>query len=107
VALLAERSSVLADLDRCEEAVATARQGLALAERAGSPKAGAIRIYLAHVHYEAGHWDDALAEAEPAVGLPHTRMMHGMLHALLALIAGHRDDQETASAHLSVLAGEV
>lgn len=51
-------------------------------------------------YFEAGQWDDALAELDPAAGRlgPDTR---ARVHGLIALIAGHRDDRVTADEHLA------
>ncbi len=51
-------------------------------------------------YFEAGQWDDALAELEPAAGLPVSGDTPVRVHGLIALIAGHRDDRVTAEEHL-------
>jgi DNA-binding CsgD family transcriptional regulator len=52
-------------------------------------------------YFEAGQWDDALAELEPAAGLPVSGDTPVRIHGLIALIAGHRDDWVTAEEHLA------
>ncbi len=64
--LLANRVAALGLLDRHGEAVAAAGQALVVAERAGTSRLTVIRCTLAYQHFEAGQWEDALAELEPA-----------------------------------------
>ena len=52
-----------------------------------------------------GQWDDALAELDPAVGLPGPDYLPTMIHGLIALITAHRADWEAAENHLSGLPG--
>jgi DNA-binding CsgD family transcriptional regulator len=101
--LMMNRFGVLDGMDRRGEAIATAQQALALAERAGTPRLTNIRAKLAAVYYTAGRWDDALAQLETAITVPGT--VHSAFKSgLSALIAGHRDDQVTAEDHLTVVA---
>src|SRR5262249_27379518 len=78
------------------EAVATAQQALVLAERAGTPRLAEISYTLASHFFETGQWDDALAEMERVSALPGAHSLPLLLHGLIALIAGHRDDQAAA-----------
>jgi tetratricopeptide (TPR) repeat protein len=82
------------------EAIATARQALVLAERAGTPRLQQVRFGLGQLHFDAGEWDDALAEFEQASGIAGAPGPRLMLHGMWALIAGHRADRETAAGHL-------
>ena len=66
--LLANRVGALGLLDRHDEAIGAAGQALIVAERAGTSRLAVLRCTLAHQHFEAGQWDDALAELEPALG---------------------------------------
>ncbi len=98
--LLSNKAFHLSDQDLQVEAIAITRQALALAERAGTPRVQQVRYGLGHLHFDVGEWDDALAELEPAsagVGSANTRLG---IHGMLALIAGHRGDRETAARHL-------
>ncbi len=97
--LLTNKAFHLSDTDRQAEAIAMARQALALAERAGTPRVHVVRSTLGELHLEAGEWDDALAELDPAptVGTVNQRLR---IHGMWALIAGHRGDRETVARHL-------
>jgi DNA-binding CsgD family transcriptional regulator len=101
--MLFNRAATLEDMDRQSEAQAAARQALAVAEHAGTPRLGEIRCFLAHHYFEAGQWDDALAELEPAAGLPGPVHLPLVIHGLFALIAGSRDQRNTAQEHLSAV----
>jgi DNA-binding CsgD family transcriptional regulator len=104
VMLLANKAGPLAKLGHHREALATVQQALALAERTGVTRTGRIRVSLAFRQHSMGQWDDALAELEQVVGLPGPDNFHLEVHGLLALIAGHKDERETASGHLAALA---
>jgi DNA-binding CsgD family transcriptional regulator len=101
--MLANRVSSLADLDRRAEAIATAREALVIAERAGTPRLGTARFALADEYFTFGLWDDALAEIEPAVGLPGPDYLPLLVNGLIALIGAHREDWQMALDHLSAL----
>jgi DNA-binding CsgD family transcriptional regulator len=89
--LMSARVTSLAELDRPAAALAAARQALAFAELAGSPRPAVARVLLAHCRFEAGQWDDALAELEQAAGsaVPAALPLAG--RGLAALIAAYRD----------------
>ncbi len=57
-------------------------------------------------YFEAGQWDDALAELEPAARRYGPGDSPVRVHGLIALIAGHRDDRVTADEHLAAAQGE-
>ena len=99
--MLANRVSVLGELDRRAEAIGTAREALVFAEQAGTPRLATIRFALADLYYVFGQWDEALAEVDPAVGLPGPFYLPLLVHGLIALIAAHRQDWQTADDHLS------
>jgi DNA-binding CsgD family transcriptional regulator len=101
--MLANRTSVLGEFDRRAEAIETAREALVLAEQVGTPRLVAARFALANQYFSFGQWDDALAEIEPAVGLPGPVYQPLLVNGLIALIAAHREDWETAEDHLSGL----
>jgi DNA-binding CsgD family transcriptional regulator len=101
--LLSNKVFALGILDRQGEALGTARQALVLAEQAGTPRLGMIRVALAALDFEAGRWDDALAELEPAFGLPSPAHNRIQLHGIAALIAGHRDDGDAAAEQLAAV----
>jgi DNA-binding CsgD family transcriptional regulator len=104
--LLTNKASYLANQDRQADAIATARQALALAEQAGTPRVLAVRSTLGDLHFESGEWDDALAELEQApVGIGPVNMRL-WIHATIALIAAHRADWETAIGHLRAVDDE-
>ncbi|HEY6494541.1 MAG TPA: AAA family ATPase, partial [Trebonia sp.] len=101
--LLANRVAALGLLDRPEEAIDAAAQALVVAERAGTPRVTVIRCTLGHQHFEAGRWDDALAELEPAAGSGLGAGGSSLAHGLIALISGYRDDGDAAEEHLAAI----
>ena len=100
--LLANRVAALGLLDRHGEAVGAAGQALVIAERAGTSRLPVLRCALAYQQFEAGQWDDALAELEPAAG-PGAGAGSSLAHGLIALIAGYRDDGDVAEEHLAAV----
>jgi tetratricopeptide (TPR) repeat protein len=101
--MLANEIDALGELDRRAEAIDTAREALVLAEQAGTPRLATTRSALAYQYFSSGQWDDALAEIEPAVGLPGAHYMPMLVEGLIALIMAHRADWDTAEAYLSGL----
>ncbi len=99
--MLAHQVSVLGELDRRAEAIKAAREALVLADQVGTPRLATTRYALAEQCFLFGHWDDALTEIDPAVGLPGPNYLPIMIHGLIALIAAHRADAERAEEHLS------
>jgi len=102
--LLAQRTNVLADLDRPEEALLSGKQAVVLADPVGAQRVFWTRTMLAINYYTGGLWDDALAEVEPALG-EYSGYIAIYARALAALIAGHRGDRATAAEHLSMVPG--
>jgi DNA-binding CsgD family transcriptional regulator len=100
--LLANRVAALGLLDRQDEALGAARQALVVAERAGTSRLTVLRCTLAYRHFEAGQWDDALAELEPAVG-QDLGVGSSLAHGLIALIAGYRDHGNAAEKNLDAV----
>jgi len=88
------------------QADAEARQLLALAEQAGTARISMVRVTVAEYLFEAGRWDDALAELdalfEPGADVLGTAAFGG--RGVAALIAGHRDDRAGVAAHLRAAA---
>jgi hypothetical protein len=99
--MLANRAAEFREFDRQDEAMQTAREALLLAEEAGTPRVATARFSLADQFFCIGQWDDALAELEPAVGLPGPDYLPMLVHGLIAAIAAHRQDWQTAEDHLS------
>jgi DNA-binding CsgD family transcriptional regulator len=100
VALLGDKSSELARMGQQAEAIDAAQQALGLAEQTGTPLLGVVRIVLGRLYYEAGRWDDALAELGPANAHPADSATH-LVDAVLALISAHRDDWDEAGKRLA------
>jgi len=99
--------AMLSSLDRLAEADAAARETVDAAERfAAPPRLAAIRSAAAEHWYQVGRWDDAQAELETIADdtLPIVWFYRLLLHGIGALIAGHRDDQAVAAAHLHATA---
>jgi DNA-binding CsgD family transcriptional regulator len=101
--LLADRVAALGLLDRHGEAIGAAGQALVAAERAGTTRLAVIRCTLAHQYFEAGQWDDALAELEPAATDSGLVAGSSLAHGLIALIAAYRDDGVVAERHLGAV----
>jgi DNA-binding CsgD family transcriptional regulator len=104
--LLTNKAGYLSNQDRQAEAIAVARQALALAERTGTPRVHVVRSMLGDLHFETGEWDDALAELEqpPAEHGPVNIRLE--IHGTIALIAGHRGHWDTAARHLRIVDDE-
>jgi DNA-binding CsgD family transcriptional regulator/tetratricopeptide (TPR) repeat protein len=101
--LQANRTNVLDDLDRRDEALAAGREAVVLGERIGAPRVLWARTMLAIAYYTSGLWGDALTEIEPALDSENSGYIGVYAHALAALIAGRRGDREDAARHLSVV----
>jgi DNA-binding CsgD family transcriptional regulator len=101
--VLGNKSGGLQDLDRFDEALASSREELMLAESAVTPRLPGARYRLADQYFTVGLWDDALAELEPAIGLPADDFQLVLVNGLRALIAVHQDDRPTADALLTEL----
>ncbi len=102
VLLLFNRATALWNLGRQPEAVPVIGQALTLAERAGTPSVLAtLRVVSAECCLLYGRWDEAMVELEAAAtDLPPDNPSRMNLRGLIALIAGHRDDQTTMRTHL-------
>ncbi len=99
--LLTNKAFHLSATDQHADAITTARQALALAERAGTPQVHVIRSLLGQLHFETGEWEDALAEIEPFAAAPAGSAHYWLMtYGTGALIAGHRGDGETAAMYL-------
>jgi DNA-binding CsgD family transcriptional regulator len=98
--VLANKAGGLQELDRFDEALAASREAVVLAERAVPTRLAGARYGLANQYFLAGQWDDALAELEPAIGIPGHDFQPLLVNGLRALIAVHRDDRPTAVALL-------
>lgn len=90
----------LLDADELEEAGRTLEEARSRAEELGAvwgvPLASAV---LALQRYEAGLWDDAVAEAETSLLVAdevQTSIWNPTAHAVLALVALHRDELAAA-----------
>jgi DNA-binding CsgD family transcriptional regulator len=91
--LLLNRGEMSMALDRLEEAQATFAAARALAERAGLPhRLAQARTALCQLLFEAGQWDDALAEADLLESGDNTPA-HAAGKGIAAVIALHRRDR--------------
>jgi DNA-binding CsgD family transcriptional regulator len=107
VLVMANRIGLLSEMDRQQDAAAEGREALTLAEQAGTPRIATARAALADLYLTGGQWDDALAELEPAVGLPGPDYLPLLIHGTISLIAAHRDDGQTAEDHLGRIRDEL
>ena len=100
--LLVNRAVTLCNLNRYDEALATAEWARQLADRVGT----AIRLAQAHgvlgqLFFETGRWDDALAEIETLpTDLKEPGAACGEL-GTLAVVSFHRNEPEAARRHLA------
>jgi DNA-binding CsgD family transcriptional regulator/tetratricopeptide (TPR) repeat protein len=101
--LLANKTFHLSNMDMKVEAIAAVRLALALAERAGTPRLQQLRYGLGNLHFDAGEWDDALAELEQASAVAGSADKRLEIYGMLALIAGRRNERETAARHLRAI----
>jgi DNA-binding CsgD family transcriptional regulator len=106
VLVLANRISLVSDMDRWEEATDQAREAVALAEQAGTPRVGNARYALGYQYFVGGQWDDALAELEPIARMPAPIYLQLLAYGVISLIAGHRDDSQTAQEYLDRITEE-
>ena len=81
----------------------TTQRSLILAEQAGTPRMRLIRTSLAHLYFDVGRWEDAIAELELVVDIPGSDYHKLLVHGLFALIAGQRGDPRTAAEHLAAI----
>jgi DNA-binding NarL/FixJ family response regulator len=81
---------------------ADARELLELAEHAGNTRIGTVRWTIGQHLFQAGRWDDAMAELgalfEPGVDADSEDLAEA--HGLAALIAAHRDERAAFDEHL-------
>jgi DNA-binding CsgD family transcriptional regulator len=103
--LVSNRGVAMGLLDRHDEASRSFREALALAEQTGSLQLGIVCAAAAEYYFEVAQWDEALAMLEIGAGLPGPDHLQLRMHGLSALIAGHRDDPETARRHLAAVHG--
>ena len=100
--LLVNKAVTLCNLNRYDEALATAERARQLADQVGT----AIRLAQAHgvlgqLFFETGRWDDALAEIETVpTDLKEPGAACGEL-GTLAVIGFHRNEAAAAREHLS------
>jgi DNA-binding NarL/FixJ family response regulator len=102
VILLGCQSALELEVGRPRRAAQAALTAKTLAQRTGSPWAGPVRGQAAAVAYEQGEWDEALASLDRA--MPDAAGEQDRL-AILALVHGHRDEWDTAEAHLTAMGG--
>ena len=100
--LLVNKAVTLCNINRYDEALATAERARQLADQVGT----AIRLAQAHgvlgqLFFETGRWDDALAELETVpTDLKEPGAACGEL-GILAVISFHRNEAATAREYLS------
>lgn len=105
--LLSSRAGALGLLDRHAEAEHAFQETLALAAQMGTPQLILVCSAAAEYYYDAARWDDALAMLDADAGHPGPDHLSLRMHGLAALIAGHRDDSETAEKHLAAVRHEL
>jgi DNA-binding CsgD family transcriptional regulator len=98
--LLTNLSIGMANLNRFDEARDALRRAREVAEATGDSRLPWLYVNSAENGFWTGRWDDAAAELDALVDPPGTANLTVKWHGLAALIAGHRDDRATATAHL-------
>jgi DNA-binding CsgD family transcriptional regulator len=97
----------LQQLDRFDEAHDALRQARQADEELGNVSQLPVYHYeSATLHYDAGDWDDAVAQAHAGLALADDvglQMLRTWPHDILALIAIGRGDLETATASLAAI----
>jgi DNA-binding NarL/FixJ family response regulator len=97
----------LRQLDRFDEARDALRRGRQADEQLGNVSHLPVYHYeLATLLYDAGRWDDAVAQAHAGLALADEvglQMLASWPHEVLALIAVHRGEFDTATASLAAI----
>jgi DNA-binding CsgD family transcriptional regulator len=96
------KASILFNLDRCDEALATAGRARQLADQVGT----ALRVAQAHgvlgqALYEMGRWDDALAEIATVPEHLKEPLAACCELAIAAEISFHRNEPDSARRYLA------
>src|SRR5262249_32947950 len=99
------KAVTLGDLDRYDEAFATAREARHLAGLAGT----VVRLAQAHcalgqLLFDTGQWAGALAEVQALEGALKEPGVACMDHSIAAVICFHRGDTDVARTHLAAAA---
>jgi DNA-binding CsgD family transcriptional regulator len=94
--VLAGKIMVLTELGGTRQAGDAAAEAVRLASQAPGPEAAVARVMTAAHYFTAGRWPEAATELERAAEPPDDRCASAR-HALLALLAGHRDERAAAT----------
>jgi DNA-binding CsgD family transcriptional regulator/tetratricopeptide (TPR) repeat protein len=95
--LLVNQSAVLANLNRYDAAIATAKQARQLAGQVGTPfRLGQAHGVLGQVYFETGQWDEALAEIDTVPTNLKEPAAATVDLAITATISFHRNESEAA-----------
>jgi DNA-binding CsgD family transcriptional regulator len=100
--LQVNKAVTLCNIDRYDEALATAERARQLADQVGTPfRLGQAHGILGQLFYETGRWDDALAEIDTVpMDLKEPVQASDEL-AITAVISFHRNDPEAARRYLA------
>ncbi|MGH3879244.1 MAG: ATP-binding protein [Actinophytocola sp.] len=105
--VLINQAVVLGDLDRYDQAIATANQVRALAERTGSLiRLAQAHSVLAELRFDMGHWDDALAAVDAIADYAADPSVACCSHGIAAVIELHRSRLTSARRHLGLVASD-
>jgi tetratricopeptide (TPR) repeat protein len=103
--LLLNKAVTLVSLDKHEEALALASQARRLADQVGSAfRASQGHNLLGQILFEAGHWDDALAEVLSGPGDLKEPTAACCDIGIAAVISFHRGERDVALRHLAAVA---
>lgn len=97
------RAVSLGGVDRCDEAVAAARDVRQLAERVGNTvRLAQAQSALVQMSYDSGRWDDTLVDVDLVADELKDGTVSACDHSIAALIHLHRGDNAAAARHLAI-----
>ncbi|MFC0431241.1 AAA family ATPase [Kutzneria buriramensis] len=97
------RAVALGGVDRCDEAVAAARDVRQLAEHVGNTvRLAQAQSALVQLSYDSGCWDDALVDVDLVADELKNPVVAACDHGIAALIQLHRGDHVAAARHLDI-----
>ncbi|GAA3435690.1 hypothetical protein GCM10018954_052970 [Kutzneria kofuensis] len=98
------RAVALGGVDRCDEAVAAARDVRQLAEHVGNTvRLAQAQSALVQMSYDSGCWDDALVDVDLLADELKNPVVAAADHSIAALIKLHRGDHAAAGRHLAIV----
>jgi DNA-binding NarL/FixJ family response regulator len=100
--MMANKGALLEASDRLEEAGATLREAMAVAERTGTHRLAMLTAVAANQYVHMGQWDDALTMLE-SITLTMDASAAVQVHGTAALVVARRDDWSAARRHVAAV----